>query len=500
MINKIKNNNGITLIALVITIIVMLILAGISVSVVLNENGPIKGAVKATLYEKYSRYMEEFENSAIYADDDIFAIDDDVKKYISSISNDDLQKFMIINGDLYYCGNVDNEKEVAENLGVDISLAGASDTTELKKLLEYSENIKNNNFEEEPDKLLGDKLFDKTKENTENWCIVVDYDDNQNEIARYGNGYYYLKKGTVLTNGTVLDNDYVINYDTNIIKLLGKNSKVWSQKSPLAVGGEIPLNLDATTFENDEAWASVTKHGDVKYISESDDRKQKKSLYFDGDNDYLELKKEGLSFENGFTFEFYGNLDRLCTVDKYEGKGLGLFCRIENLFLTNFTHSMRFGYYVSKSIDEKRGMICKLNDKGERTPATSEYGIFTNTDGSVHTTNGLGYNEGENFYMTFVYRRANEIGKDEDIVEYYVNGQEIGSAAYSSDCFDNGRKYWDNDKCAFFVGCSPWGATGNVFYIKGNVYSVRLYDKALTKEELKNNMNETIKYKNSFLN
>ena len=42
-----KKNQGITLIALVVTIIVLLILAGVSISMLTGENGIIKNAAKA---------------------------------------------------------------------------------------------------------------------------------------------------------------------------------------------------------------------------------------------------------------------------------------------------------------------------------------------------------------------------------------------------------------------------------------------------------------------
>lgn len=44
----IKNNKGITLIALVITIIVLLILAGVSIAMLTGNNGILKQATKAT--------------------------------------------------------------------------------------------------------------------------------------------------------------------------------------------------------------------------------------------------------------------------------------------------------------------------------------------------------------------------------------------------------------------------------------------------------------------
>ena len=50
---KIKNANGITLIALVITIIVLLILAGVSLSMVFNQDGLFNRAEQAT--DKYGQ-------------------------------------------------------------------------------------------------------------------------------------------------------------------------------------------------------------------------------------------------------------------------------------------------------------------------------------------------------------------------------------------------------------------------------------------------------------
>ena len=47
MIKKVKLENGITLIALVVTIVVLLILAGITISLVFGSNGVIKKVQEA---------------------------------------------------------------------------------------------------------------------------------------------------------------------------------------------------------------------------------------------------------------------------------------------------------------------------------------------------------------------------------------------------------------------------------------------------------------------
>ena len=52
-----KENNGITLVALVVTIVVLLILAGVSINLVLGENGLIANAKQAK--EKYLAASEE---------------------------------------------------------------------------------------------------------------------------------------------------------------------------------------------------------------------------------------------------------------------------------------------------------------------------------------------------------------------------------------------------------------------------------------------------------
>ena len=56
-----KRINGITLIALVITIIILLILAGITISTLVGENGIITRATEAKISTELSAYKEELE-------------------------------------------------------------------------------------------------------------------------------------------------------------------------------------------------------------------------------------------------------------------------------------------------------------------------------------------------------------------------------------------------------------------------------------------------------
>ena len=54
-----KKENGITLVALVVTIVVLLILAGVSISLVLNQNGVIDKSKKLKLNTKMLLIMKE---------------------------------------------------------------------------------------------------------------------------------------------------------------------------------------------------------------------------------------------------------------------------------------------------------------------------------------------------------------------------------------------------------------------------------------------------------
>ena len=63
---KMKNNKGITLVALVVTIIVLIILAGVSINLVLGDNGIITIAKKAKENTELAKIQEETELNELY--------------------------------------------------------------------------------------------------------------------------------------------------------------------------------------------------------------------------------------------------------------------------------------------------------------------------------------------------------------------------------------------------------------------------------------------------
>ena len=91
MIKKLrKNEKGITIIALVITIIVLLILAGISIATITGDNGIINKSDEAKIETEISQYKEKLEviKHGEYADDYTVNLDKFLDKYADAVKKD----------------------------------------------------------------------------------------------------------------------------------------------------------------------------------------------------------------------------------------------------------------------------------------------------------------------------------------------------------------------------------------------------------------------------
>ena len=510
---KEAKNSGITLIALVITIIVLLILAGVSINLAIGENGIIEQAQNANLKQKFAKYKEELE-LGMYGQ--ITIAGEQMKNYIQSLKDEDVDKFVIINGQLGYIGADETEKEIIESLDINASNSGggAEAVEDIQNIvnkvitIKDSVTIPTDDSMATPEELVGIRLYDKNSENGDRWKIVIDYNNLNQEIGRYGSGNYLLKAGetyNIQGENISFSKDYIVNYAEGTMIGLTDKAVEWSLNSTLAVNEGLVLNIDPTNVA-DGNWTGLTKHGDVKYDAGS------KALLFNedsvnnpkGEGGYLETTRSGIDFSNGFTFEIYANLSRLLYKNGIfnDKAASGLFCRMPSLD-SSYMFAMRFGYATGYN---EGNYLCKFNEP------SSWYGnagknIITAVNGTVNGENG--YKENEDFYLTFVYRVYNENKDDEnydeymkenkvDKVEYYVNGELFGYTYYGSDSYKNGLKTWNNDNCPFYLGVCPWYQNNNLYYLKGKVYTTRLYTSSMTKEQVKENMDMTQKYRNSF--
>ncbi|MEG2712606.1 MAG: hypothetical protein RR988_06245, partial [Clostridia bacterium] len=116
---------GMSLIVLVITILVMIILAGVVV-VSLTKNNPIGKAGEALFKSDIGSFKDELNlgviselaKSSRLQKTDINAIGKDMLKYIPSMTDKYIEKLEIVDAELVFIGEKESEKEWADNIGL----------------------------------------------------------------------------------------------------------------------------------------------------------------------------------------------------------------------------------------------------------------------------------------------------------------------------------------------------------------------------------------------
>ena len=134
-----KRGNGVTLIALAVTIIVMLILAGVTISTLTGNSGITTNASKAktksylaNIKEEYELYLsekrmdDEYDLDTLYANDKTIRYEGNevgsgITEICSSIKKGDEKKFEIIKGKIYYVSQDKKVIPIAVELGFSIN-------------------------------------------------------------------------------------------------------------------------------------------------------------------------------------------------------------------------------------------------------------------------------------------------------------------------------------------------------------------------------------------
>ena len=145
-----KRGNGVTLIALAVTIIVMLILAGVTISTLTGNSGITTKASKAKtksyladIKEEYELYLsekrmdDEYDLDTLYANDKTIRYEGNevgtgIAEICSSIKKGDEKKFEIIKGKIYYVSQDKNVIPIAVELGFSINPYEITDSGVLK--------------------------------------------------------------------------------------------------------------------------------------------------------------------------------------------------------------------------------------------------------------------------------------------------------------------------------------------------------------------------------
>ena len=157
---KIKENRGVTLIALAVTIIIMLILAGVTISTLTGNSGISSNANQARIQNELAQYKEQMElylaekkvenydffieslnagkESLIYdgkPDDE----KGNIKTIIPSITDEYIECLQIINGELYIKTKDEKKIKAAQQLAIQVNPFDIADDGEL---LSTKENLK----------------------------------------------------------------------------------------------------------------------------------------------------------------------------------------------------------------------------------------------------------------------------------------------------------------------------------------------------------------------
>lgn len=416
-----KKNNGITLVALVITIIILLILSGISIQAMTNTG--LFGKAK-------------------------------LAKNLTEIASE----------------------EEAINLYM------------------INKNIYSNNNEQ-----LGEKLYDKTIENGSKWNIIVKKENN--EI--YGTGWMYVAKNIDLGDYGKLKYNWLINENTGKIIRLEENSYVkLSYDETLGSTDGLIFNLDPSIIDNIQNVEQIQSQlGDnvelINFDWNDESGVVKSSFNFDGVDDYIKIEydnteeKQQLA-DNGFTFEFYGIFDGGTSYNTdneiIENNYKGLFC------------------YYKGSESAFVPFRCGISGYGTRFVWNAGLGKYQSDYSQDNSPWNIYYegvvNNGEECYITLTLDCSNVINLDGE--EYYKqtffkNGEKLCEGNYNKKEWDSFIENYLDSLKYFCVGRCSMGTNGFWHYSKMNAYTLRLYNRALTEEEVIQNYDKSVIYHNSLI-
>ena len=512
--------------------------------------------MNAKFMSKFANYKEELEISCI-DDQEVYAVKEKMKKYISSLEDNDLDKFVIVKSKLLYIGTDEKELDVANKLGLggDIDSSDSKATVKeiqaiIDEVVELKDDFESQIPSSDTDKvgnpentnsnngIIGTRLFDRNDLNLiyNTWNILIEYDRNNKETSRYGTDYYWLKKGKDYTIGKEtlnFKNDYVVNYKNKEFTVLSGRAVNWNVNATLGVTENLVLNLDPMSLANgkwedkgfvdsstgkkfDDFMAKnsdgsfvntgIRKTGDVKYDNDT------KALKFNEDIDsnplgeggYVALVDKTADLSNGLTFEFYGNMSRGLYKSSGQPNGqprLGIFCQTNSLNLINPAVGVRFFFSNSGNILDIDGAKIENSD-GENIRQDGPSHIAIN---NYKKFSDYGFDLNEDFYITVTFIMSDS--EDEEMkdgkfarVEYYINGNQLGYCYFDKVGFTNSAINCFKKNYYFVVGGTVIFDPIDMYYYKGDCYSCRLYATGLTSNQVKLNYDMTLKYRDSFKN
>ena len=483
---KLERNKGITLVSLVITIIVMLILAGVSLSMVSGDSSVLKQAQKSAFLQEVAAYKEELALSLmgesakelrVVDKTELTARGETMRKYISKMTDEDIDDYMIVAGELYYVGDDEFEIGVCAELG--LSTLPDNKTKEeffdelegdaIEAIIRKVSGILTTKPDEEGNvQEIGTPLATKTSGagfgSSSQWLVISEIKDGSTE-STYADGWYYVEKGTDFPNIGPLKYSYIINYTTNDAVVFDSNKHtILTSNGGLAVKEGLVYSADPASMDGTkDSWGDAKLNGFEGTVKDASGNVisgwTKDAFVTDGVDDFVELSRTGLDFKDGYTIE--------------------CFCKIPNIY-ANSSQSHVF----AKGVDYTTGLSVGLWGPGKSAGYDNTFWFGY----QGHRSWNVNFDSLNNrdFYIVIKGDSSNPKG------DCYVDNQKLSIRTNGSNTW---AKYLEilNDSSKGFIFGKGTDSTG-VDFTKMYLYSIRVYNRNLSEEELTANYNATIAY------
>lgn len=433
-----KNKKGITLISLVITIIILLILAGVTLNMVLSNNGIFNMTKKATGSYQIASEREYLEQNVLSVQLD---------KYLQNVSSEKLGKSLV-------------DRNLENSSIWDI-------------IVEKSEN----------------KTYGTGWNYLEKGTILEDYGETKyNWIVNYETGEIIQLEDESYNNfdykSTIAVDNPLFNLDSANVSL---DKSSWGRNTTLYFYNKELYN---TVEKRSQAYEEQKSNVSVTAKNEGYDRQKSENIsdYLDEEtgafnfngNNYIEIYNEdGFDFSNGLTFEFYGKVTGVESATNDNGRSPSVFLSMWDGKYLNQSE-IRFAYDTV----ETNYLWFNLSLHGV---ADSKWGDANNPHNQIFVIKDF---MNIDRYLTITFEPENS-GRIAEAI--YLDGQLLDSTSISSDYYSNFLDLVKNIKFIEF-GRGTVTLPSNWCYLKGLCYAARLYNKGLTKEEVQSNYETTTKY------
>ena len=495
-----RKNSGITLVSLVITIIIMLILAGVSLSMVTGDSSVLGQAKKTAFLQEIAGYKEELAISYLgkaaeaqkkIDKKSITAIGSDLKKYIPSIKEEDIDDYMISQGELYYVGDDEFELAVCQEQGYIVK--DPSETAE-----EFAAKVEGNALESIIIQMAGGEKFMTKNEAGESvtagtalvkkvagmgfggasgtWQVITELRDDQ-VVATYADGWYFVTAGTNIEELGTLRYSYIIDYaNKKAVRFDPNKHSIISNKGSLAVDdGSLVYVADPTNMADGSSasWGKAILHGFTGTVKDGDtviSGWTDTAFITDGENDRVELPATaGVNYDKGITIEFYGKVIKNNPNSKYEmifTRGLSPdLAKVITLGLDEEIDTAWFGYN-----GHRHWKVPSLDSK---------------------------IAPGKQFFVSYRISPEDQTGK------IYFNNEVLpdlhSKNNYGTNTWDEIKKMFNDTSKSYYFGYGR-GTSNIEIYSNLAINTIRVYNRYLSDQELTANYNATVAYYNILLN